>query len=894
MIEGEPGIGKTTLWLEALRAIETRGYQMLAARPAESEARLSYVSLADLIAGVFDAARPRLPSPQAQALAAVLLRKEPNERADPRTTAAGLVSIVTALAAKAPLVIAVDDVQWLDSASARALEFAARRLPAQAGLLLTRRSDGPQETPLHLDRALPEERLLRIVPTPLSLGALHHLIESRLGTAPPRPKLIRILEASRGNPFFALEIARAPERDLLGGSIAEPLPVPRSVEELIAARVAIVSDAAQRVALAAAALSQPTLAVISDALGDAVDVSAGLVEAEEGGLLRTERDRIRFTHPLLASVAYHSAAPERRRQLHERLASVVSDEEERARHLALSATLPDEAVAAELERAATGAARRGAHDAAAELFAASRRLTPADHGEALTGRALGEAAALLAAGDFDGARTRAESEADSAAPSLRGQALHLLGEIAWISGSGGPPSGYFEAALAAAPDDIDLAARVYPKLVSYATHEPARAVAHAQAAMSLLGPDRHSAALAQIVFDRFWAEIALGHGPRWDLFERWRTLEVQAGPDAPKTPLPLIHHWSVDDFERARERHAIEERWYRERGEDLWRAERLAHLSMTELRAGRWDIAQRGIEEACDALAQLFDKPGPWGIAFRIRALIDAHAGRTERARETILPFIAKAERAKLALWEAIGLSTLAFIDFTDGDHRAVDETLNRMRERMDSVDVKELAPDRSEPYHIESLLALGEQERARATLARLEERGRSYPRLWITTTLPRARALVQAADGDVEGALEALGELDLAAAEKLPFDLAWTRLVQGRLHRRARHRRAAADTLAEALQLFERLGAPTWAEQARAELDRVGLRRSPDELTPTERRVAELAASGMTNRDIASAAFMSPKTVEGNLAKVYRKLGIASRAELGARMAEQRQQAQT
>jgi DNA-binding CsgD family transcriptional regulator len=309
---------------------------------------------------------------------------------------------------------------------------------------------------------------------------------------------------------------------------------------------------------------------------------------------------------------------------------------------------------------------------------------------------------------------------------------------------------------------------------------------------------------------------------------------------------------------------------------------------MTELRAGRWDIAQSGIEEACDALAQLFDKPGPWGAAFRIRAHIDAHAGRTERARETILPFIAKAERAKLVLWEAIGRSTLAFIDFTDGDHRAVDATLTRMRERMDSIDVKEFAPDRSEPFHIESLLALGDVEGARAALARLEERGRSFPRLWITATLPRSRALVLAASGDVPGALDALGELDVAAAEKLPFELAWTRLVQGRLHRRARHRRAAADTLAEALAVFERLGAPTWAEQTRAELDRVGLRRAPDELTATERRVAELAASGMTNREIASAAFMSPKTVEGNLAKVYRKLGIASRAELGAHMAEQ------
>ena len=134
--------------------------------------------------------------------------------------------------------------------------------------------------------------------------------------------------------------------------------------------------------------------------------------------------------------------------------------------------------------------------------------------------------------------------------------------------------------------------------------------------------------------------------------------------------------------------------------------------------------------------------------------------------------------------------------------------------------------------------------------------------------------------------ALAALDELDEAEAAKLPFDLGWTLLARGRLNRRARQRRAAADDLQQALQVFERLGAPDWVEQARSELERVGLRRAPKELTSTELRVAELAATGLTNREVAAKAFMSPKTVEANLARVYRKLGIHSRAELGARIA--------
>ena len=163
------------------------------------------------------------------------------------------------------------------------------------------------------------------------------------------------------------------------------------------------------------------------------------------------------------------------------------------------------------------------------------------------------------------------------------------------------------------------------------------------------------------------------------------------------------------------------------------------------------------------------------------------------------------------------------------------------------------------------------------------------FPRLWITVALPRARALVLAAEGDVSGALATLDELNVDAAAKLPFDFGRALLVRGRLLRRAKQKRAAADSLREALAIFERLGAPAWEAHTRAELDRVGLRRSPDELTATERRVAELTATGLTNREVAQRAFMSPKTVQANLTRIYRKLGINSRAELGARMADER-----
>jgi DNA-binding NarL/FixJ family response regulator len=281
-------------------------------------------------------------------------------------------------------------------------------------------------------------------------------------------------------------------------------------------------------------------------------------------------------------------------------------------------------------------------------------------------------------------------------------------------------------------------------------------------------------------------------------------------------------------------------------------------------------------------------------MVFEKRSLVDAHRGRIERARTTLLPMIEQYERAGQPWWAALSLSTLAFAEFAAGDDAAADRALVRMREHAESVGAKDVFLDRSEPFHVEALLALGEHDRAREALARLEQRGRAVPRLWITATLPRARALVLAAEGDIPQALAALDELDLDTARRLPFELAWTLLVKGRLLRRAKQKRAAAEALREALDIFERLGAPNWADRTRSELARVGLRRrAPHELTDSERRVAELAAGGLTNRQVAEAAFMSPKTVEANLSRVYRKLGIRSRAELGARIAVEQRDAE-
>jgi DNA-binding CsgD family transcriptional regulator len=886
VIEGEAGIGKTTLWFAAVQLAKSRSFRVLEARPAESEAKLSYAALADLLGGAFDEMRTALPGPQEQALSAALLRSEAAEPADERTTATALVAILASLAAEVPVLLGIDDVQWLDSASARALEFALRRLPPQLALLLTLRTDA-QDVPLGLGRALPDDRLERLVCGPLSLASLHHLIASRQGAVPTRSTLVRLADACGGNPLFALEIARALVSDEGERESGEPLPLPPSIRELVRARVESLPPAARQAVLVAAALSHPTISTLSHALGPDCDALAALLAAEEADILVSEGQRIRFAHPLFASAVYGGVSSARRRQLHRRLAAVVRDREERARHLSLSVTEPDEVTAAAIEHAARQAAMRGAHEGARELFEAARRLTPTDRNEELVRRTLGQAAALHAIGDLAGAGSLAERAlVEAPGEQLRGQARLLLTAIEWDRGDLEAVILHLEASLAEVTDH-DLRARTYTMLVHCLVPlDPRRALAHAAAAEQLLGEQSEPSLLGSVLINRFFAEALLGRGAPRELLTRGLELESRV-PEGSKHPVPVIWFTCADEFDAARARHTVEDTWYRDRGHERVRGERLGYLVLAELHAGRWDLAEQYAERACAAI----DQPDPsaqYALAFGWRAFVDAHRGRHERARSTVRPLIDAAEQTGTAWWVAHLLSILGFVEFAAGNHEAADAALQAMHDRFDSIGVVDALLDRSEPFHIESLLALDQIERAQGALGRLEKRGRALPRLWIDATLPRARALIFAAEGDLASAMRSLDDVDLGPAAELPFELACAQLFKGRLLRRLKQRRLAAETLRAGLEIFERLGAPRWAKEARAELARVGpRRRSADQLTATELRVAELAAAGLTNREVAEAAFLSPKTVEANLARIYRKLGIRSRAELGARMVE-------
>ena len=541
-----------------------------------------------------------------------------------------------------------------------------------------------------------------------------------------------------------------------------------------------------------------------------------------------------------------------------------------------------------VETGAREAALRGAYDASAELFEAARRLTPAHRQDDLARRTLGHALAALKGGDVATARGLAVSAGTGGLPSaLNVERFRLLAEVEWDDGATKLSTEYLERALAAAADDRELSAGILARLVMAGMPaDPARALGHAERAMGILSEDHEPELLASILIDRFLAGVFLGRGARRELLERGLALEAKAGPAVYPHPVPLIWFQCVDDIEGTVARHAREDTWARERGDDRMRAERLGYLAMVELRAGQWDLAEQHAERSCETLGE-GDVSGRSAHAFAWRSLIDACRGRVDRARTTLQPLVAEAARTEKAWWGAILLSVLGFVEFAAGNHEAADDALTKMRDLLDGIGIKDGLIERTEPFHVESLISLGQLGRAREVLARLEERGRTIPRAWIDITVPRARALILAAEGDPAAALTALDELDFTAASRLPFELASAWLVKGHLHRRLKQRKLAAQAFTEARTMFERLGAPTWAQQASSELARVGpRRRAPDELTATELRVAGLAATGMTNREVAQVTYMSAKTVEAHLASVYRKLGIRSRAQLGARVA--------
>ena len=360
VLVGEAGIGKTTLWRMAVRQVEADAGAVLVCRGIEVEASLSFAGLSELVGPVLEEVLPSLAEPRRRALEVALLLAEPGE-VTPDALAVGLavLDVVRVLSERGRVVLAIDDLQWLDAATASVLQIALRRLVDEPVVLLATVREAPGLTvPIDVERCFAGEQLTRVALGPVSSATLRRLLRERHGLDLSRPELVRVLEATGGNPFFALEVGRELARSGLRASEGEPLQVPESLFDLLGDRLARLPTDTADVLLQAAAAARPTVELLAAAYGDRERVVAALDNAEGEGLIEVHGSRVVFSHPLYASICHQQAPAWKRRAAHRALAEAATVVEERARHLAHAVDWPDAAVAAVLDEAAERAARR--------------------------------------------------------------------------------------------------------------------------------------------------------------------------------------------------------------------------------------------------------------------------------------------------------------------------------------------------------------------------------------------------------------------------------------------------------------------------------------------------------------------------------------------------------
>ena len=887
LLTGPAGIGKTTLWKAATAGAKERGFRVLACRPTEIETALSFSALIDLFANLADEFLLLLPAPQRVALDAALLRATTDSAPAPLAVSLGLLGMIRAAAEHGPLLVAIDDVPWVDASSAHALEFAFRRLEeSPVRFLAAQRTNNPGSAIPDLIASVAPERRSAIEVMPCSFEDTADMIRRVLGVELRRPTLSRIHDLSGGNAFYALEVTRAIVRRGDPAS-TEALPIPDTLEALIHDRIDALPAASIEVALYAAALSSPSRDVLIAALGSE-RVDAGLAAAREAGVVELDGAGIRFSHPLLAAAIYGRASADQRLVAHRVLAAVVEGSEERARHLALAADAPDADVASELDDAARSARARGAAAAAAELAEAAARLTPADQADERRRRTMVAADHHLVAGDVPRARATLENLAADTPPAERGSILAELGQVLIFLSDWPAAALAFEEALPLIGDDLAERVRIEIGLAGVASlswtawRTGERHIAAALAAAEELG---EPGLLLQAIGHFATWEFLLGRGVPRQLMERaaaleeWRNMvPVLEHPDHPFSLLLL----GVGETDAAR---GLVERLLadaRRLGDWYSQPHLLVEMAEIELETGHWDLAQTYIDDGM-TLANQSGQDLAIGFIGVSEVSLSVLRGDVARSRESAERWLRLADElslpvARLAIGTALGLLELS-LDRPAAAYAHLEPFLNS--DIPGAAEPVNLRP--TVPFAIEALSGLGRLAEAEALLDPYERLARRRRRTICIGDATMCRALILAARVDLDAALAAAGEAVKSFEQLgLPFESARALLVLGEIRRRARKKAAAREAVAQSLAIFEHLGAQRWADRARAELGRSNARRTVgSELTETELRVAELAGAGQTNREIADGLFMSVHTVEAHLTHIYRTLGIHTRTEL-------------
>lgn len=842
-LEGEPGIGKTTVWRAGVEQARDRGFRLLVSEPVEAERELSYTVLADLFEPVADDVLPALPGPQRSALERVFLVVDDDAPLDARLVGVAVRTSLASLGADA--LVAIDDAQWIDQATAAALAFALRRSPMPRALMAARSG---LELPLKV-----QAETLPI--GPISVGALHHLLVERLDVALQRTHLLRIHEISGGNPFYALELARVSQN-------ACEFSLPPSLEHLVADRVRALPTMTRR------ALAELALGGQGEGLTSAI--AAGIVEEAGGG--------VRFAHPLFAEAAVALLPPGKRRDLHAAIAKRTREPEQRARHLALAATGPDEEVAAGLAGAGQAAARRGAFASAAELWELAATLTPPE-GEEHAVRAVEAGVAHVIAGNTEAGEALLEVNLDlipAGALRQRGQ-VHLalrreredprvavallervLSEVAEVQLR-------YEIVL--------LLARFLDRL-----NEPERADALAEEHLRCAEQEGDRVMLEDALL--FAAARRLGADSQaWDLLDRAREIATERDDDRPcrawgwaPMTVAYLREDRIDEARTALEEARVEAASVGSASHDyglLW------NRSIAELAAGNARLAHELADEAL-TVAEQIDEPSLVSFALMLAMFPAVVLGEIEAARSYGERALELAHRANSGPPTTNGVfMALGLLELSRGQVGAAAEFYRQLTFGLSRT--SNVAGGRGSLDVIEAFAETGEVEWAANLAAGLPDDAHEKP---------LAEACVAAARDELERAIELVRSVEPSPA---PFRAAREQLLLGRLLRRARRKRDARTALEAAREGFVALEASVWAERAAEELARLGGRRpAGTTLTASERRVAKLVASGLSNKEVASRLVVTVRTVEAHLTKVYDKLGVESRTALAAHWSDE------
>ena len=868
VLRGEAGIGKTAL-LGYLSAV-AQGCQIARIAGVESEMELAYAGLHALCAPMLGRLR-QLPMPQRDALNTAF-GMSVGPPPDRFLVGLAVLSLLAEAAEEQPLVCVVDDAQWLDRVSVQTLAFVARRLLAErVGLVFALRESGDD----HELEGLPE-----IVIEGLAAADSRRLLDATVpGSLDVRVR-DWILGEAGGNPLALLELPRERSTIAVAGGFGLPLETPLTsrIEQGFVRQLEPFSVGTRLLLLLAAAEPVGDVTLLWRAAERLGIGSEAAEPAEAAGLVEIGA-RVRFRHPLLRSAAYRAASAPERRKVHRALADATDarlDPDRRAWHRARAAGRPDEAVAGELERSAGRAQARGGLSAAAAFLQRAAELTP---DPALrVERSLAAAQAKLDIADVASASDLLAAAELGPADELQRARLRRLGaQIAFASqrGRDAPPL-LLEAARRLDPLDAALARETYLEAIASAmfagrlgTGPDAREVAEAARASNrvpALGP----AWLLDALVTRFTAGYAASVGPLS------RALRAFGEPDGGGED----RRWQ----------------WLACRlAQDLWDDELWHVLATCGVRVARETGAFNLLPNALNYLAALNVHSGAFAAAAELIAEVDSitqatgipplryaaamlAAARGDQAPAQVVPEGGRQDATERGEGSAFGAAWWLTAMMHNGLGQ-YGEALAAARQACEHEDVVFYGWALVEL--IEAGVRCGRPEEAAAALARLSERTQASGTEWALGTEARCRALLSDDESLYQESVERL------ARSRAAVELARSRLLYGEWLRRENRRADAREQLRAAHEMFSRMGAEAFAERARRELSATGemVRKrtveTVDELTMQEAQVARLAAQGHTNPEIGALLFISPRTVEYHLHKVFPKLGISSRREL-------------